>query len=202
MQTNKRMPIVTLVKLALLSSMLITIPAQAAWRLNNDQSNLSFISIKASDIAEVHRFNTLAGTIEDDGSVNVEIELASVDTLIPIRDQRMREVLFETNAFPIASITAKIDPALAENLSAGEITTVTAEVLVELHGEAAPTVIELDFVSLTDTRILVSSQKPVIVNAGMFNLVDGIEQLREIAGLPSISKAVPVSFRLIFDQEN
>jgi polyisoprenoid-binding protein YceI len=197
-----QMKIVMLVMGMLLSSMLIAIPAQAAWRLNNDQSILSFISIKASDIAEVHHFNTLAGMIEDDGSVNVEIELASVDTLIPIRDQRMREVLFETNAFPIATVTAKIDPALAENLRAGEVTTVTAEVLVELHGEAAPMVIELDFVSLTDTRILVSSQKPVIVNAGMFNLVDGIEQLRQIAGLPSISKAVPVSFRLIFDQDN
>jgi hypothetical protein len=32
-------------------------------------------------------------------------------------------------------------------------------------------------------------------------LVAGIESLREIAGLPSISKAVPVSFVLTFDED-
>ena len=37
-----------------------------------------------------------------------------------------------------------------------------------------------------------------IINADAVSLADGVEQLREIAGLPSISKAVPVSFVLQF----
>jgi hypothetical protein len=40
--------------------------------------------------------------------------------------------------------------------------------------------------------------KPIIVNAGSLNLVEGVEALRESAGLPSISKAVPVTFVLQF----
>jgi hypothetical protein len=35
----------------------------------------------------------------------------------------------------------------------------------------------------------------------MFNLVEGVEQLRAIAGLPTICKAVPVSFPLTFDAD-
>ncbi len=66
------------------------IPAVAQWHIDNAQSRFSFISIKAGDVAEIHRFTEIGGTIGDDGSVNIVIELASVDTLIPIRDERMR----------------------------------------------------------------------------------------------------------------
>jgi hypothetical protein len=41
----------------------------------------------------------------------------------------------------------------------------------------------------------------VIVNAANLGLADGLEKLREIAGLPSISKAVPVSFVLVFEKD-
>jgi len=173
--------------------------AHADWTLDNDASNLNFISIKASDIAEVHTFDQLQGTVESDGSATVIVQLASVDTLIPVRDERMREMLFEVDAFPVATITAKIDPETVTGLAPGEFIVVTSEVLVELHGEAAPLIMDLRITRLTDTRVVVASVKPVVVNAGMFNLVDGVEALREVAGLPNISKAVPVTFYLTFD---
>jgi hypothetical protein len=173
--------------------------AHADWTLDNDASNLNFISIKASDIAEVHSFDQLEGTVESDGSATVIVTLASVDTLIPVRDERMREMLFEVDVFPVATITTKIDPATVTSLAPGDFIVVTSEVLVELHGEAAPLIMDLRITRLTDTRVAVASLKPVVVNAGMFNLVDGVEQLREVAGLPNISKAVPVTFYLTFD---
>ncbi|MED5420009.1 MAG: YceI family protein, partial [Pseudomonadota bacterium] len=43
--------------------------------------------------------------------------------------------------------------------------------------------------------------RPVIVNAWEFALGEGVEALRAIAGLDSISLAVPVSFVLAFDEE-
>jgi hypothetical protein len=49
---------------------------------------------------------------------------------------------------------------------------------------------------------MVSSRKPVIVNAASVDLADGIEALREVANLPSISKAVPVSFVLTFEEDD
>jgi len=175
--------------------------AHAGWTLDNDASKLSFVTIKATDIGEVHTFDTLSGTVEDDGSAAVVIELASVNTLIPIRDERMRDLLFQVTVFPIATITTKIDPESITAIAPGDSMVVTSEVLVELHGEAAPLVMQLRITRLTDTRVAVSSLQPVIVNAGMFALVDGVEQLREVAGLPSISKAVPVSFYLTFNAD-
>ena len=52
-----------------------------------------------------------------------------------------------------------------------------------------------------DSTLLVATRKPVVVNAPAFNLTDGVEALRAIAGLPNISLAVPVSFVLEFERE-
>ncbi|MCS5567508.1 MAG: hypothetical protein NZ743_05710, partial [Pseudomonadales bacterium] len=53
-------------------------------------------------------------------------------------------------------------------------------------------------VRLTPRRVLVVSRTPVVVNAASLSLVGGIEKLRELASLPSISKAVSISFALLF----
>jgi polyisoprenoid-binding protein YceI len=187
-------------KLLLVTALLTASQAQAAWTLDNDDSLLSFISIKASDIAEVHHFTSLSGAVEDDGGAIVEIQLADVETMIPIRNERMQELLFEVKVFPVATITTTVDLNAITALEPGTFTLITAEVLLDLHGEAAPLIVDLRVTRLSEGRFSVASEQPVIVNAGMFNLVDGIEALREVAGLPNISKAVPVTFTLVFDR--
>ncbi|MFV0275687.1 MAG: hypothetical protein ACK5HY_00645, partial [Parahaliea sp.] len=46
----------------------------------------------------------------------------------------------------------------------------------------------------------VVTTRPVVVNAGDFDLVKGIEALRQVAGLKTISTAVPVTFSLVFSE--
>jgi len=58
----------------------------------------------------------------------------------------------------------------------------------------------LQITRLTDNRLLVISVKPVIINAENYNLAEGVGQLRTVAKLPSISTAVPVTFKLMFRQ--
>jgi len=176
-------------------------PAAADWNLQNDQSQLSFISIKKGDIAEVHRFDQLEGTFDDKGNVELVIQLASVDTAIPIRDQRMREMLFNTNAFPTAALTATVDADQISKLKAGQMVASKLQGELSLHGQSSPVTAELMVARLGDDTLLVTSQKPVVVQAGDFDLVEGVEKLREVAGLTSISNAVPVSFVLTFKQD-
>ena len=77
------------------SAVLLTNAAQAQWSLDNDSSTLSFVTVKADHVGEVHTFDHLTGTIEDDGAVVITIELASVNTMIDIRNERMQAMLFE-----------------------------------------------------------------------------------------------------------
>jgi polyisoprenoid-binding protein YceI len=192
----KRIPLLLILALSMAAA-----PAWAEWALDNKQSQLSFISVKKGDIAEVHRFDQLEGTVDDKGNVKLIIQLASVDTAIPIRDERMREMLFNTNAFPTAVLTAKVDAAKVSELKAGQMMVDALEGQLNLHGQVSPVTAELVIARLGPETLLVSSRRPLVLQAGDFKLVEGVEKLREIAGLPSISNAVPVSFVLTFDQK-
>ena len=77
--------------------------------LDSENSVLNIISTKKGTFAEIHSFSGLTGTLSDNGSVEVSVPLASINTGIGIRDQRMREFLFNTDVFPAATFTANID---------------------------------------------------------------------------------------------
>jgi hypothetical protein len=110
----------------------------------------------------------------------------------------MQEMLFNTGLFPTAGLTATVDADQISKLKAGQMMVSALEGELSLHGQSSPVTAELVVARLSDDTLLVTSQKPLVVQAGNFGLVEGVEKLREIAGLPSISNAVPVSFVLTF----
>ena len=174
--------------------------ASAQWALDNAASRLSFVSTKAGTAAEVHRFGSLEGVVDDDGNVTLGIYLDSVDTAIEIRDERMREMLFETAQYPTAELTATVDTGALESLSVGESTTMASEAELSIHGTSTRLTVSMTVARLSPSRVLAVSREPLIVNASQVGLLEGVERLREVAGLPSISPAVPVTFVLAFDR--
>jgi hypothetical protein len=173
-------------------------PVAAGWALDPTRSHVTYITIKAKDVGEVNIFQEMSGSIADDGQVEISLALDSVETLVPIRNERMREILFQTANYKDAVLTAKVDPAIIDNMAAGQIEEIAAEGMLSLHGEQQPMVVQAQAAKLDDGTVMVASVKPLIVDAGKFGLSDGVEKLREIAGLDSISHAVPVSFVLVF----
>jgi len=69
-----------------------------------------------------------------------------------------------------------------------------------LHGTTLPLTLEITVAKLGAERLLVASSQPIVIDAAQVGLTDGVEKLREVAGLPAISPAVPVSFVLTFEQ--
>ena len=174
--------------------------AQAAWDLDNERSAVQFISVKNASVAELHHFKVVSGGISDDGEARVTVDLDSVETMIPIRNQRMRELLFETVRFPSATLTAPV-PADLGSLASGETRDVNLEVSIELHGNTVPYMGDADVTRLDDGSLRVTLSEPIIVKASDFGLAEGIETLRNVAGLDSISTAVPVTATLVFTRE-
>lgn len=172
----------------------------AQWSVDNDASTLSFVTVKAEHVAEVHTFDRLSGSISASGTVNVEIELASVNTLIPIRNERIQSMLFETNLFPTAAITGAVDIAAFAGMDPGNSEKTSLTFDLSVHGQSKTYTTDL-MVTRLSTGLMVSTVKPIIVLAESFNLLSGVEALREVAGLPSISRAVPVSFQLMLENE-
>ena len=170
------------------------------WALVNEQSDINFISTKNSKVSEINHFKTIEGVIEDSGALSIDIDLASVETNIPIRDERMQTMFFNVAKFAKANITATIDLAKIKALGVGGVYTDTVSFTLKLHGFSQEISSDVNIVKLSDNRLMTISAKPIIINAEDFGLLDGIEALRNIAILPSISTAVPVTFSLIFSQ--
>jgi len=170
------------------------------WNLVNEESRINFISIKASDIAEIHTFKELSGSVKDNGQAQVVINLSSLETLIPIRNERMGNLLFETKVYPVASFKLKLDLQTFLLTEVGKSSDVTLRGVLELKGKQFTMPVKISVTRLSDQSFLVKSSEPLLLNADSLGLSDGIESLRVIAGLPSISKSVPVTFSLIFRQ--
>jgi polyisoprenoid-binding protein YceI len=172
--------------------------ANADWYLDSDNSTISFVSVKNGLVAESHAFGNLTGSITENGQAVIEIELKSVNTTVPIRDERMRDTLFEIVSFPLATYEADVPLGDLKQLAVGEGTRLVLSGTLSLHGRDAPLNIPVTVVRARADAYHVTTEKPVIVNAATFNLADGIEALRNIAQLQAITPAVPVAFSLVF----
>jgi polyisoprenoid-binding protein YceI len=180
---------------------LLAAPLHAGWSLVNEASLLTFVTIKKGTTAEVAHFKQLTGSVSDDGQVKLEIDLSSVDTNIEIRDQRMKELLFQVARYPAAVLRAQVDSTRLATLKPGEATAAKLALELDLHGHKKTLETVLHVTALTGERLLVHSISPVIVSAADFGLAEGIEKLREIAKLPAIATAVPVWVSLVFRKE-
>ncbi|WP_025562277.1 YceI family protein [Psychromonas sp. SP041] len=174
--------------------------AFAQWDLSGESSTLNFITVKSLKVGEVHRFQKLTGTINDSGQVELNIDLSSVETNIGIRNERVKTMLFDAAKYVDAKISGFVDVEKVASLNVGDMYTESVKFNLSLHGVLNQVTSDVQVTKLSGERLLVTSVMPIVINASDYGLEEGVEQLRNIAGLPSISTAVPVTFNLIFKQ--
>ncbi len=166
----------------------------ADWVIQNQDSRVSFITIKQGNIAEVSRFTKVSGALSSEGKFSLTIPLTGVQTGIDIRNERMQSMLFEVGKFPELELNADVDMAAINSIKAGDQAVVQVIAKVTLHGKSQPMTFDVMVARLNNNILTVSSFQPIVVNAGQFALSAGVEKLRQVAGLKAISEAVPVSF--------
>lgn len=185
----------------IVSLMILSQSALAGWSLNGDASSLYYVTSKAAAVSELNSFGELSGSIADNGKASVAISLGSVDTAIDIRNERMREIVFQVSSYPLATVSLSADPAQLGALDAGDSVMATYDATIDLHGTQQSMALDVVVTGLKGGGLLVSLTRPLIVNAASFGLAESVEQLREIAGLPSINNNVVVDFTLQFDAD-
>lgn len=180
---------------ALILSMAIFSTTKAAdLSLDNDLSTIDFMSIKKGTVIEPHTFKKLSGTLTENGKLEIEIDLSSVDTKIEVRDERMKSVLFEVAKYGSATLVADLDD---HSMDEGEIKLIEASATLDLHGVSKEVKIKA-MAAKVGEKLMVTSADPIILNADDFGLATGLDTLQKIAQLPSITHSVPVSFVLVF----
>lgn len=180
-----------------LSSLLFSSTLLADWHIESP-SSIHFLTNKNTHITEVHSFKKFSSTVSDSGYVVLNIDLTSVDTRIAIRDERMQKHLFESNRFSSAKFEAEIPVTVLAQVNAGTATHFDLTGTISLHGEQAKASSKVLISPNKDNSISVTSVTPMLIDAESFNLVAGINKLKEIAGLSSITRTVPVMFSLTY----
>lgn len=174
-----------------------TITSAESWTLNGEASHVAFGSVKKDTVGEIHSFSGLSGTAMPDGTVSVEIDLTSVETLIDIRNERMQEHVFKGS--PKAMINATIDMAEVSGLAVGASSVVEATGTVSLAGTDLEIDTEMFVLRVSESQVLVTSNDMIMLSTADMGLTAGIDKLMELAKLPGITRVSPVTLRLVFD---
>ncbi len=183
----------------LLINFIAAFPLLGQWLLEPNSSQINFVTIKNQHIAENHRFKQFSGQVIGD-QVLITIKLASVDTNIAIRDQRMRDHLFSVINYPEATYKAQLDSQAITAMKIGSSQRLEVKGEVNLHGFRQSVATEVMIAKLSENTLQVTSVQPMLIRAKDFALVEGINKLQQLAGLNSIAYTVPLNFSLTFIQ--
>ena len=170
-----------------------------SYTLNQQYSSLYFVSSKKSHVIETHEFQTLEGSLNADGEATLTIDISSVETGVDIRNQRMLDYLFESVSFPSATLSVTIDLDALQALEMGETVNLQIAPTLSIKTVSIELDVSISVSKLSDASLLVQNVAPIIIDATDFGLEQGIETLRDLANLSSISYAVPTNFTLVFD---
>ncbi|MDO5057877.1 MAG: YceI family protein [Lautropia sp.] len=175
----------------------------ASWQANN--ADIDFLSIKVNQkkgsITEESNFTTSSARLAADGAFSMDIDLNSVKTNIDIRDQRLRDWVFETAKFAKATISGKVDMAAVDKLAVGQAIRLEQALTLDLHGNKTDIDAELNVHRVAEDKIVVSTLNPVILDVKELGLTEGVAKLVQVMGLLSIVEQVPVSFSAEFTRQ-
>ena len=186
----------------LLAICLITLlysPVYASdWQLNQEHSAIAYLSSKQATIEtpmmfESNLFREFSGSITE-SQVELVIELDSLDTKIPIRDERIAEHVFLSKQYPQATVTVTIDGL--EQITY-ERRTVVAMLAMRGQNHSVPAEVIIDRSNPNTLRI--QTVTPALVDANSYGMLEGFAKLKELAGLMQIPTTIPVSLYLVFN---
>lgn len=165
-----------------------------SWVLNSENSSIAITTIKNNQISEVSYFKSFSGNINQAGYLNISIDLNSLETNIPIRNERMAKHLFETDLYPTADIHTQLKPG---DLDTG-VHNITFD--ADLHGVSSILTAEFMVTEQLGNKVI-TLHKPLIINASSFALEQGITTLRKLAKLNAIANTVPLHLILTFQKQ-
>ncbi len=169
--------------------------ADSAYRLNLETAVVGVTSTKNDRISERHQIKFKTGTVSSMGQVDLVLDLRTTETNIPIRNERMQQHLFAQ--FPLATVSAQLPSNVFAKARAGKA--ISEPVVVTLVANGVAQTYSMQMVLEQDVMggLIVSGKTEIDVS--LFGYGAGIEMLRNLAGLLSISTLVPVDFLLPFD---
>ena len=187
-------------RLLLLWIVLIPMAVQAAWIINPSNSIIQFDSTKVlktgKKITESNTLSSVKGNIDQQGRFDIDIDLDSLETNIPIRNERVKKYLFHTERQRYAKIRGELSSKNLRLLNSFDVeSTTTQSFTLNINGVQLPITGEFVFNHMGD-KTSIRSSKPIILSIQDLHAESGLYKLIRLAGLDTISFEVPVKVNL------
>lgn len=187
----------TMKKLVLVVAAALSFSVAADWSVNSAQSSLNFVSVKNDVVAETHSFKDLTGSLTEAGEFAVAIPALSIDTAIPIRNERILEHVLAAKQYATISAKGKVDSKILTGLKTGDSLVVDQALDLTLLTQSQSLTAKVKVTKVSDSQLVVTTVAPIMLDVNKFGLNTGVEKLRELAGLKAISPMVPTTFSLV-----
>ena len=167
------------------------------WVLSADESKVAFGSIKKGTVGESHHFSGVSGSVTAQGTVNIDIDLTTVETWIDKRNERMLKWVFDA-MHPSAILSAQMDPTELNAIEVGGTATIPASGTLTLNGVSMNIEADMFVARLGENKVMVTTDEMIMLSMADAGIDEGISKLMELASLPSIARVSPVTLRLVF----
>ncbi|MCP5083967.1 MAG: YceI family protein [Alphaproteobacteria bacterium] len=170
-----------------------------AWKSVAEESRVAFGSVKKNVAGEVHHFNKVSGVVKELGEMTITIDLASLETNIDIRNERMAKHVFDEGK-ATALITGKIDMDELNGMKAGETKVVDLDAKLSFAGVDTDIEAEMLVARLSENRVLVTTADFILLSTKDLGIDAGVDMLKKLAKLPEITRVVPIAVRMVFQK--
>lgn len=172
-------------------------------RVDVAKSKLSLSMIKDRDLKSpvTATMGVRDGAVSlDTGKARLSIDLDTFDSAIPLRNERVRGIFFETSGVGWDTVElsiAKIPDDVLATLRDKKRVSATLDADVKLHGKTVKIALPVD-ASYMGTTLLVKSAQAVEIKVSDFGLTDNLKHLSSICMHDSIDDVVKVDVALEF----
>ncbi len=177
-----------------------SLASATSWQLDNSQSSLHFVSVKNDVIAETHQFKQLSGSW-DGSKVSISIPVSSLETHIPIRNERIWQYVLQAEQFANIQVSAELKAAAVASLAVQDSVVLDLPLAVTIAAERVTLQAKVRITRLSSSVLQASTEAPLILDSNSVKLTAGVAKLQELAGLNRIDPLVPVSFNVRFAQQ-
>ena len=182
------------------TTLLLAAPAFAGdWKSIESESSIAFGSVKKDTVGEVHHFNKVSGTVSESGELKITIDLASVETNIDIRNERITNHVFQEGK-ATATLSGEIDIAEVNSMKVGETKIMEIEANLSFIGIYNEIEANMLVARLGENRVLVTTSDFIMLSTEDLGINAGVDKLMELAKLPSITRVTPIAARMVFEK--
>ena len=175
-------------------------PGESAVDVAKSSVSLSVIKDRDMTSPVVATLRLRDGAISLDGtppSARLSVDLDSFDSSIPLRNERVRGIFFETSAIGWETADVTLPSILADVVQALRVkklvTHVVLEATLKVHGRTAPLSLLVDAGYTDDGRIWVKTASPAQVKISDLGLTSNLHRLSAICMHDSIDDVVNVT---------